>query len=128
MTPPQARRPCLPERAEGVAPVRAPAQVAPFVDALGEDHAIRFLLNFGGAELTIPATPSPRGRLQETLGAEGAEALAAARDLLPRRIPLAKPWLARTLAARGMSTAQIARTILASDVSVRAWLKKTRGR
>ena len=107
---------------EGPPAIRTPAQVEPFVAALGEDLAVRFLLNFGGAELHVPARPTPRGRLVAVLGESGAAALADVRDRIPRRIPLAKPWLARVLATRGFSTAEIARTLLSSDVTVRKWL------
>ncbi len=93
------------------------------MDVLGEAQTIRFFLNFGGAELYVPVTPTPRGRLVALLGQEGAAALALARDRLPRRVPLAKPWIARRLRAQGVGVNEIARTLLSSDVSVRAWLK-----
>lgn len=102
---------------------RAPAHVQPFVDALGLDDAVRFLLHFGGAELTI--SPNPRdGELVEVLGLDGARALAdlAARTVLPRRIPTAKPWLARLLKSEGLSHAKIARKLHVSDVAVRRYV------
>jgi len=42
------------------------------------------------------------------------------------RVPLARAWLAAMLHWQGHSTAEIARTIRASDVSVRRWLKEGR--
>ncbi|MBK6467327.1 MAG: hypothetical protein IPF96_11045 [Rhodobacter sp.] len=40
------------------------------------------------------------------------------------RVPLARQWLARMLHWQDNSTAEAARTIRASDVSVRAWIKR----
>ena len=40
------------------------------------------------------------------------------------RVPLARQGLARMLHWQGNSTAEAARTIRASDVSVRAWIKR----
>lgn len=40
------------------------------------------------------------------------------------RVPLARQWLAQMLHWQGNSTAEVARTIRASDVSVRAWIKR----
>jgi len=42
---------------------------------------------------------------------------------LPKRVPLAKKWLTQALASQGLPVAQIARTLRASDVSVRKWLE-----
>lgn len=102
---------------------RPPAHVQPFVEALGTDAAVRFLLHFGGAELTISLNPRD-GELVEVLGQEGARALAAlsARTALPRRIPTAKPWLARVLKSQGLSHAKIARRLHVSDVAVRRYV------
>ena len=103
--------------------VPVPAHVRPYVEALGENLAIRFLLNFGGAELYIAAQPTEAGRLAAVIGTEGARAIAGISDRLPRRVPLAKPWIAKVLHTRGTPTAEIARTLLTSDVTVRRWLR-----
>ncbi len=102
---------------------RPPAHVQPFVDTLGVDDAVRFLLHFGGAELTISLNPRD-GELVEVLGIEAARALAdlSARTALPRRIPTAKPWLARVLKSQGLSHAKIARRLHVSDVTVRRFI------
>lgn len=104
--------------------IRPPAHIAPYVEALGRDLAIRFLLEFGGAELYIPAAPKGRSRLVEVIGREGALALAQIAHRLPKRVPTAKPWIALCLRAEGQSVAGIARQLHASDVSVRKWLKR----
>ncbi len=99
------------------------AQVAPYVEALGFDMAITFLLQFGGAELYIAKDPKSRGQLEALVGADRAKALGAIDHRLQRRVPLAKPWLAVCFATRGMGTAEIARMLRTSDTSVRKWLK-----
>lgn len=103
---------------------RAPAHVAPYVDALGPETAIRFLLEFGGAELYIAASPKGRSRMVAVIGVEGAAALAAIAHRLPKRVPTAKPWIAQCLRADGLAVAAIARQLHTSDVSVRKWLKR----
>jgi hypothetical protein len=100
------------------------AQVAPYVEALGLELAVEFLLQFGGAELHFAADPRGTGAVEKLVGADKAKALAESRNqALQKRVPLAKRWLARMLHWQGHSTAQIARTLRATDVSVRGWLK-----
>lgn len=103
---------------------RPPAQVAPYVEVLGVDGAVEFLLTFGGAELYVAANPKGRGKVERIFGLEKAAALAAMVERLPRRVPTAKPWLAQVLRSRGLPVAEIARRLHATDVSVRAWLRK----
>ena len=105
---------------------KATAQVAPYVEALGPDLAVRFLLEFGGAELSIADSPKARSAFAAFVGPEAAARLAALKDRLPRRVPLAKPWLARSLHWAGHSKAQIARTLRVSDISVRKWLNDSK--
>lgn len=102
---------------------RPPAQVEPFVRVLGTDDAIRFLMTFGGAEMYLPRSPKGRSRLAQAFGRDKAEALAAAAEHLPRRIPLAKPWIARVWSSRGLPVAEIARRMHTSDVTVRRYLR-----
>lgn len=101
---------------------RPPAHIQPYVDVLGADGTVEFLMRFGGAELSLRSNPR-QGQLVDLLGQERAAALAEAAAHLPRRIPLAKPWLAQQLHEKGLSVAEIARTLHVSDVSVRAYLK-----
>ncbi len=44
------------------------AQVAPYVDALGVDLAIAFLLRFGGTEVYIAANPRGGSDLEGVIG------------------------------------------------------------
>ena len=99
------------------------AQVAPYVEALGFDMAITFLLQFGSAELYLTPTPKGRSEFEALVGPERAAALDKIEHKLQRRVPLAKRWLAQCLAVRGLSANAIARTLRVTDVSVRSWLK-----
>lgn len=101
---------------------RPTAQVADYVDVLGADLAVQFLLRFGGAEMYIPADPKGKSALQDLLGYDKLKELAG-RPRLQRRVPLAKQWLAAMLDWQGHSKADIARTLRVSDVAVRRWLR-----
>ncbi len=72
-----------------------PAHAAPLADVPGEAPAIRFFLNSGGAELHLPRRPRGRSRPVQVVGETKAQEPADAAHLIPSRIPLAKPWIAR---------------------------------
>ncbi len=101
-----------------------PAHLAPYVEELGVEVAVAFLLAFGGAELYLARDPKGRSRLVEVVGLEGARRLGerAALRGLPARVPTGKPWIARVLHAQGLSKAEIARRLHTSDVTVRGYL------
>ena len=99
------------------------AQVEPYVEVFGFDLAIAFLLQFGGAELYVAKDPKGRSQLEALVGPDRAKALGAITHRLQPRVPIANRWLAACLAARGLSKAEIARTLRVSNNSVRAWLK-----
>lgn len=110
--------------------LRPPAQAEAYVDALGLDGAIEFLLAFGGTEIYIAQNPKSRSRVAELVGREKAEALGEITHRLPRRVPLCKPWIAAYAKERGLppdnkplTQADIARRLHASDVTVRKWLR-----
>ena len=107
-------------------PIPKPAaQVEPFYEVLGPGLTVAFLLQFGGAELHLATDPKGRGAVEKLVGAVKAKALAESRNRsMQRRVPLAKRWLARMLHWQGHSGADIARTLRATDVSVRAWLRE----
>lgn len=105
--------------------VTPPAQIASYVDVLGQDLAVQFILAFGGAEIYIPRDPQNRSRVAAVIGQEMTARLAQRADQLPRRVPTAKPWLAAVMRAQGMPVAEIARRLHVTDVTVRAMLKRT---
>ena len=93
------------------------------VQVLGIEDAIRFILAFGGSIVDIRSNPRDSNEMVQMFGREAVEALAAL-TTLPRRIPLAKPWLATYFHSQGLSIAQIARKLRISDVSVRNHLRR----
>lgn len=99
------------------------AQVEPYVEVLGLDLAVAFLLSFGGSEVYLPRTSGEASEVTALIGPENTARLAAISHRLPRRVPLAKPWLAAVLSWRGQSASRIARTLRVSDVAVRGWLR-----
>jgi hypothetical protein len=100
-----------------------PAHVEPYVQILGEDLAIAFLMEFGGAERYVPRSPDNRADIEAVIGPEGANALAAAQTRLPRRHPVAKRWIAQVLSARGLPINKIAPKLHVTDTTVRSYLK-----
>lgn len=100
------------------------AQIEPFHQVLGPELTIAFLLQFGGAPLTLSENPQGRGALEHLVGEARARELAlTCAHLTKKRVPLAKRWLAQALKVQGHSNAQIARTLRATDVSVSGWLR-----
>jgi hypothetical protein len=106
--------------------LHTPAHIAAYVDVLGAEGTVEFLLTFGGAELYLAEAPTERSQVVKSIGMELAIALAkeASNRDLPRRVPTAKPWLAAMLWRKGLPVAQIARKLHVSDVTVRAYLKR----
>ena len=100
---------------------RPTAQVAPYVEVLGVDLAMTFLLQFGGAQLYLPNDPKGASAVEKLLGYDKLKELAA-RPRLQKRIPLAKRWLAEMLNWQGHSKATIARTLRISDTTVSRYL------
>ncbi|MEL7167539.1 MAG: helix-turn-helix domain-containing protein [Pseudomonadota bacterium] len=99
-----------------------PANIARYVEVLGVDDTVKFLLEFGGSEFWFPTGPDGRSELVEVLGAEKALAIAENEPALKGRIPLAKPWIAAVLSAKGLPGGKIARKLHVSDVTVRKYL------
>lgn len=105
-----------------------PAHLARYVEALGVDQTIEFLLNFGGADLHVSRNPRPSSRIVAVLGGEAARRLFEVCDTynLPRRVPLGKRWIAQVLFAQGNTIASIARRLHVSDTAVRGYTRAQR--
>ena len=99
-----------------------PAQVQTYVDVMGIPTTIEFLLNFGGAELSISEGPKGKGMVERVIGHELTANLGRSAHLLQRRVPLANKWLAQCLFAQGISAAAIARRLRLTDVTVRRYV------
>ena len=123
--------PDLPQPATGRNIVKAlprpPAYLAPYVEVLGGDLAIEFLLAFGGADMTFPndAERAKDGAAARMVGGKRLVALADRLCATRARVPLGDRWLAAALQAKGFSIAEIARRVRKSDVTVRSWLNGT---
>lgn len=105
---------------------RPPAHVAPFVEVLGADLAVEFLLGFGGARLNLPKNPSGGSKAEAMIGKENMIALYERAGELGPRIPTAKPWIAAVMKSQGLSTSEIARRLHVTDATVRNWRNKSR--
>ena len=100
---------------------RPTAQIAPYVEVLGLELAIAFLLRFGGAPLYLPNDPKGKSEVEKLLGYAKLKELAA-RPALQARVPLAKRWLAQILHWQGYSNAEIARKVRATDGTIKNYL------
>tara|TARA_R110002094_G_scaffold160396_10_gene145818 strand:- start:4596 stop:4982 length:387 start_codon:yes stop_codon:yes gene_type:complete len=101
-----------------------PAHVVRYVETLGVDQAVEFLLKFGGAELYLSRNPTARSELVKAFGIDAARKLGEAADEydLPARVPTAKKWVALVLWSQGLTGAEIARRLHMSDTTVRSWI------
>ncbi|AHD01177.1 hypothetical protein [Leisingera methylohalidivorans] len=103
---------------------KPPAQVEPYMEALGLEDTLRFLEAFGGVETYIATHPTERSKVVELIGYPKARMLAAIENRLQRRVPLVKEWRAAVYHSQGLPTVQIALKLGVTDVSVRRWLRK----
>ncbi|MFC3059421.1 helix-turn-helix domain-containing protein [Paenirhodobacter populi] len=101
---------------------KPPAALAPYVEVLGVDLAVEFFLRFGGAELYFPQDRCRGGAATSMIGIEKIAELGDRLCVVKTRVPLANRWIAEVLAWKGVPTADIARWIRVSDVTVRHWL------
>lgn len=103
-----------------------PAHVRPYVDALGVDRAVAFLLRHGGGPAALSARPGAGSSVAETIGAEGVAALRAVYGERIDDVPLAGAWIAAVLQGRGVAVVEIARRLRTTDATVRRWLRAAR--
>ncbi|MEM7751781.1 MAG: helix-turn-helix domain-containing protein [Pseudomonadota bacterium] len=106
---------------------RPPESIAAYVEVLGVDDAIKFLLEFGGSEVWFPTGPDSTSELVEVMGVEKALAITESAPHLKARVPVAKKWLAQALAAKGLPNGRIARKLRVTDVHVRKLLAQDAG-
>jgi len=99
----------------------APSQLLPYLEVLGPDTAVDFLLAFGGSPVYLAAKPTLRSDVARLIGVDKARKLA--REIGPGhvRVPLCKPWLAHRFRQGGMSVVAIARKLHVDATTVRRW-------
>lgn len=103
---------------------KVPAHIAPYIDILGVEVGIEFLLKFGGSYAYLSERPQDRSPIAELVGMDKAIALAKRVGTGSLRIPLGKPFIAGHLRSIGWTVNAIARRLHVSDVTVRSWLKQ----
>lgn len=101
---------------------KIPANLAPYVEALGAEEAERFFLSMGGSDIYLPERSSPRSMAARTIGADKVEKLARVMGAGYVKVPLARKWVAEAMKGRGESYAEIARVVRADVATVRRWL------
>ncbi|MDF3605462.1 hypothetical protein PE067_04425 [Paracoccus sp. DMF-8] len=102
---------------------RPTAQVAPFVQVLGRGGAIRLILAFGGAELSIGENPRDTNEPVADVRAQIRRGAGKPRHIAPPHSP-AKPWRAANCHPQDLPIAQIARKLRVSGVAVRTYLRR----
>ena len=107
---------------------KPPANLAPYVEAIGADDAARLFLALGGTIIYLPKDrATTRSRAAQVIGARKVEALAARLGVDYVKVPLAKTWIAELMFAQGESIAEIARTVRSDVSTVRRWLGPSNG-
>ncbi|RVG08848.1 helix-turn-helix domain containing protein [Sinorhizobium meliloti] len=107
---------------------KPPANLAPYVEAIGAEDAVRLFLALGGTIIYLPKDRSTsRSRAAQVIGARKVETLAGRLGLDYVKVPLAKEWIARVMFAQGETIAEIARTVRSDVSTVRRWLGPSTG-
>lgn len=102
--------------------MKTPANLLPFVEAIGADKACDLFLTLGGAQIYLSTSPRAEAKLAQAVGPDAAAVLGKALGPGYLRIPLAREWTARHLKEqRGLAISQIARTVRADEATVRRW-------
>ena len=105
--------------------VKVPAHLQPYIETLGEELGIEFLLSFGGSYVYLSERPQQRSPISGLIGQEKAVELAQRVGSGSLRIPVGKPFIARHFRAKDWTINAIASKLHVTDVTVRSWLKPT---
>lgn len=107
---------------------KPPAHLCAYVEVLGVDEAIRFLLTFGGGDIYYANDPKGNSALAKAFGLDVARKMGrrANAEGWPRRVPLGKKWIAQVLITRGLPVAEVSRKLHMADTTVRDWTKPQR--
>lgn len=105
-------------------PIKVPANLAPFINTLGFDKGIEFLLRFGGSAMYFPKKPQDgRSLASSLLTVDEIIALSQAIDRDYLRVPVGKKFIAQYLRSQNVSVGEIARRLHMTDVTIRGYLK-----
>lgn len=109
---------------------QVPAHIRGIVAILGEEKAVEFFLEFGGAEVYWPIDAKGNSEMAELFGISAARKLGkrANDEGWPSRVPIPKKWLASVLLKKGLPVARIARKLHTSDATIRRMTKPDRDR
>lgn len=100
--------------------IETPKNLQPYVEALGEDLTLTFIMRFGGSPVYLPSSDNTQSEVSAVLGAEGIKALANVFGPGQiARVPIAREWTIRKLKSRQWSTLAIARELRVTDETVR---------
>jgi len=103
--------------------VKVPAHLTDFVDVLGEELAIDFLLCFGGAGLYLPSKfPRDGHMLVDLVGREKSIELGTKMGSGYIKVPTAKPYIIQFLFAKGATISDICRKLHMTEPAVRRHL------
>lgn len=100
-----------------------PATIEPIVRAIGRERAVRLFLRFGGSTVYIAKRPQEQSRLAMVIGEHAMAALARHMGQGHLKVPLANAWIARQLAAEGVSRAEMCRMIRVSRTTLNGYLR-----
>ncbi|MBP0483961.1 hypothetical protein J5474_15885 [Sagittula sp. M10.9X] len=103
---------------------RHPAHLDAYVEVLGYETAISFLVMFGGCQLYFPTDPAGRSAAEALIGADRLKRLGAMMRDPKTEIPMPKTWLIRALRAEGYSVAQICRALKTTTTNVKRTLRE----
>lgn len=105
---------------------RHPAHLDPFVEELGPELAVRFLIAFAGCTLYFPDDPKGRSRAEGLIGAERLKVLGQRMRSNRAEIPVPRTWLILALTAEGKSTAEICRALKVTATTVKRARRENR--
>ena len=103
--------------------IKVPAHLQPYIDVLGEELGIHFLLAFGGGYAYLSENPQARSPVALLVGRDKAVALAKSIGSGSLRIPIGKPFIAQYFRSKGWTINAIAQKLHAQDTTVRGWVK-----
>jgi DNA-binding NarL/FixJ family response regulator len=104
-----------------------PAELAFLTDAIGAPATLALIEARAGTRVYVPTRIDADGTLAQVIGAKAAAALAVAHGGCYIMPPSAKRWRAAVYRARGLSNAEIARTLRLNERTVERYFSTSLG-